>query len=399
MEEIRSSITGAEVTDTSTLQPRIKSKHQSSSFQPLASEGNGPVTTKSSRQLQKSPSSLAEQIIPFVARHSWTPALALILAVLLTWSLNPTDSNPVHRFIFLSYRKEPTISEERVKYGKGSSDFAFVSFYIIVLSLTRSFFMQEVLQPLARHAGILKSGKQARFMEQAYSVIYLNFAIPFGLYAMSETPVWPFNTRGMYEGYPHTTLDGSFKFYYLFQAAFWAQQALVLLFGLEKPRKDFKEFAFHHVVAIALIGLSYRFHFTHIGIVVYISHDISDFFLSISKVLNYLNSSGTVPFYALFTCVWIYLRHYINIHIIYSLFTDFKTVGPYELNWDTEQFKCPLSFAIASALLIALQTLNLVWLYYILRVAYRITLYNEQKDARSDDEDSEAGDEKVSKNA
>lgn len=69
------------------------------------------------------------------------------------------------------------------------------------------------------------------------------------------------------------------------------------------------------------------------------------------------------------------------------------------MNWDTEQFKCPLSFAIASGLLIALKILNLVWLYYILRVAYRITLYNEQKDARSDDENSEAEDEDVSKNA
>lgn len=202
------------------------------------------MTTKSPEQLQKNPASLAQQAIRFVARHSWAPALALISAVLLTWSLNPTESNPVHRFIFLSYRIEPTIAEERVKYGKGSRDFAFVSFYVVVLSLTRSFFMQEVLRPLARHAGILKSGKQTRFMEQAYSVIYFTFAIPFGLYAISETPVWPFNTRRMYEGYPHMTLNGSFKFYYLFQAAFWAQQALVLIFGLEKPRNDFKEFAF-----------------------------------------------------------------------------------------------------------------------------------------------------------
>ncbi|KAF5655142.1 sphingosine n-acyltransferase lac1 [Fusarium sp. NRRL 25303] len=396
---MRSSITGAEMTENSSPYWRTKSKRQSRNPQARKSDEHGLMTTKSPEQLQKSPASLAQQTIGFVARHSWAPALALISAVLLTWSLNPTESNPVHRFIFLSYLIEPSIAEERVKYGKGSRDFAFVSFYVVVLSLTRSFFMQEVLRPLARHAGILKSGKQTRFMEQAYSVIYLIFTIPFGLYAISRTPVWPFNTRGMYEGYPHMTLNGSFKFYYLFQAAFWAQQALVLIFGLEKPRKDFKEFAFHHVVAIALIGLSYRFHFTYIGIVVYITHDISDFFLSTSKVLNYIDSSITVPFYALFTCLWIYLRHYINIRIIYSLFTEFKTVGPYELNWDTEQFKCPLSFAITSVLLIALQTLNLVWLYYILRVAYRITLYNEQKDARSDDENSEAEDEDVSKNA
>ena len=92
-------------------------------------------------------------------------------------------------------------------------------------------------------------------------------------------------------------------------------------------------------------------------------------------------------------CVWIYMRHYINLRIIYSLFTEFKTVGPYELNWESEQYKCPLSFGITSTLLIALQALNLVWLYYVLRVAYRIVLYNEQKDARSDGEESDVEEE------
>lgn len=88
--------------------------------------------------------------------------------------------------------------------------------------------------------------------------------------------------------------------------------------------------------------------------------------------------------------VWIYMRHYINLRIIYSLFTEYKTVGPYELNWETEQYKCPLAQVITSTLLIALQSLNLVWLYYVFRVAYRITVYNEQRDARSDEEASDA---------
>jgi acyl-CoA-dependent ceramide synthase len=89
----------------------------------------------------------------------------------------------------------------------------------------------------------------------------------------------------MYEGFPYRTLTADFKFYYLFQAAYWAQQAIVLVLGLEKPRKDFKELVFHHIVTLALIGLSYRFHFTHIGIAVYVTHDISDLFLAVSVAL------------------------------------------------------------------------------------------------------------------
>lgn len=345
------------------------------------------------RRRRKRRSPLARRFKRFVLRYTWALPLAVMSIARLLYSLNPTESNPVHRFIFLSYRMEPGVPGERAQYAKGSGDLAFFSFYIVVTTFTREFIMQEILRPFARHAGIAGRGKQARFMEQAYTAIYFAFLTPFGLYVMRHSPVWFFNTIGMYEGFPYRTLTADFKFYYLFQAAYWAQQAIVLVLGLEKPRKDFKELVFHHIVTLALIGLSYRFHFTHIGIAVYVTHDISDLFLATSKVLNYLDSSITVPFYALFMCVWIYMRHYINLRIIYSLFTEFKTVGPYELNWETEQYKCPLSFGITSTLLIALQALNLVWLYYVLRVAYRIVLYNEQKDARSDGEESDVEEE------
>ncbi|KAF4460130.1 Sphingosine N-acyltransferase lac1 [Fusarium albosuccineum] len=341
----------------------------------------------SSRRRRKGRSSLARRVKRFALRRTWALPLALITTVLSIYGLNPTESNPVYPLLFPSYRIEPEISGEPVQYAKGRKDLLFFSFYVIVLTFTREFIMQEILRPLAKRGGILSRGKQARFMEQAYTAVYFSFTSPFGLYVMKNSPVWFFNTRGMYEGFPYRTLTADFKFYYLFQAAYWAQQAIVLVLGLENPRKDFKELVYHHIVTLALIGLSYRFHFTHIGIAVYITHDISDLFLATSKVLNYLDSSITVPFYATFIGVWIYMRHYTNLRIIYSLFTEFKTVGPYELNWETEQYKCSLSFAITSTLLIALQALNLVWLYYVLRVAYRITFYNEQKDARSDDEE------------
>jgi acyl-CoA-dependent ceramide synthase len=74
-----------------------------------------------------------------------------------------------------------------------------------------------------------------------------------------------------------------FKAYYLLQASYWAQQAIVLVLMLEKPRKDFKELVAHHVITLSLIWLSYRFHFTYMGIAVYITHDVSDFFLAVSQ--------------------------------------------------------------------------------------------------------------------
>ena len=226
-------------------------------------------------------------------RHTWLLPLILALTIVSLYLVYPYPSNPLSACLFLSYplaRDDPFIPAHvredpnaPTHYGKGGRDFAFVGFYIIVLSFTREFCMQRLIRPIALHFGIKNRDKQSRFMEQAYTALYFGIYGPFGIYIMSRTPVWYFNTIGMYENFPHRTHEAIVKAYYLLQASYWAQQAIVLLLMLEKPRKDFKELVAHHVITVSLIWLSYRFHFTYMGIAVYITHDISDFFLAVSQ--------------------------------------------------------------------------------------------------------------------
>ncbi|KAJ5095241.1 hypothetical protein N7532_007532, partial [Penicillium argentinense] len=329
-------------------------------------------------------------------KHTWLSPLILLLAILSLYAINPTESNFLHRFIFLSYAYPSTPNgdaqhhEIQVLYGKGKWDLAFVTFYTTLLTFTREFIMQELLAPFAksRFAAIPKT-KQLRCMEQMYTALYFAFAGPAGLYVMRQTSVWYFRTAGMYEEFPHKLLPGVEKFYYLFEAAYWAQQALVMILGLEKPRKDFRELVLHHIVTLALVGLSYWFHFTRIGVAVYLTHDISDFFLAVSKTFHYLNSDWIIPFYASSVVSWIYLRHYLNLHILFSVLTEFRTIGPYELNWETEQYKCWISNVITFILLAMLQALNLFWLYCLLRSAWKFVVYGVRKDDRSEDEEED----------
>ena len=217
----------------------------------------------------------------YAVQRTWFIPLVLLAAFLALYATNPTEANIVHQFIFLSYKQPPTEPGAPPQYGKGPADIAFVAFYTIVLSFTREFIMQELLAPLARVSGIKSHAKQLRFMEQMYTAIYFGVTGPAGLYVMRHSPVWYFNTTGMYEAFPHRSHIAVFKFYYLFEAAYWAQQAIVMLLGQEKPRKDYYELVAHHIVTLSLIALSYRFHFTYIGIAIYITHDISDFFLAV----------------------------------------------------------------------------------------------------------------------
>jgi len=213
---------------------------------------------------------------------------------------------------------------------------------------------------------------------------------------MSRTPMWPFNTEQFYINYPHYTHSAIFKAFYLLQAANWTHLLVVLSLQLEKPRKDFFELTIHHITTLSLIYLSYRFHFTWIGVPVFWTHDVSDILLSLCKILNYLNAPDPiVPVsFAIFTSVWVYTRHYLGIRILISVATEFRTVGIWLLDWDNECYKSLLGQVVTFGLLSIIQMLDLYWLFLILRIAVRILKGGEQKDDREDDDEEVEVDEK-----
>lgn len=73
--------------------------------------------------------------------------------------------------------------------------------------------------------------------------------------------------------------------------------------------------------------------------------------------------------------------------------TEFRTVGPFTLNWETEEYKFGISQGLAFALLGSLQAINLFWLFLILRIARNYLSQSLWADVRSDDEDEEDEDE------
>ncbi|KAK9459465.1 TLC domain-containing protein [Lipomyces oligophaga] len=369
--------------------------HQSSSLQTL-SESKSNVQRSGKQNGQAAESSTASlwwtRYRELAYQKTWLNPFVFTVFISLVYLVSPKGSlvySVLKPFLTLSYPAFDA-SSGKVMYGKGLKDFCFVAFYTVVFTFIREFCMQQILEPLARYSGLRKKGKIDRFMEQTYAIIYYGVMAPWGLWIMYHMPLWYFETKPMFENYPHKSHELQFKAYYLLQASFWVQQSVVLMLQLEKPRKDFKELVFHHVVTIALIFCSYKFHFTWMGLPVYITMDLSDLMLSISKTMNYLNHWLTGPFFLVFMGVWIYLRHYLNLRILYAVATEFATVGPFDLDFSTQQYKCWISQYITFTLIFALQAVNVYWLVLIIRVAYRFVFLDVQEDVRSEDEDEDA---------
>ncbi|CCE62553.1 hypothetical protein TPHA_0C04030 [Tetrapisispora phaffii CBS 4417] len=315
-------------------------------------------------------------------RRVWLTPLLILLIVYFAYytSGNKTESNPLYQFINISYQVGDTD-----QYGKGIKDLSFVAFHMVFFTFLREFLMDAIIKPITiNKLKITKTHKVKRIMEQVYSIIYYGTSGPFGIYIMYHSDLWLFKTETMYATYPNFYNSYLYKFFYLGQASFWAQQACVLVLQLEKPRKDYNELIFHHVVTLLLIWSSYVFHFTRMGLAIYITMDVSDLFLSLSKLSNYLELGCTPVIFFIFIAVWVYLRHIVNIKILWSVLTEFRTVGSYTLNFATSQYKCWISLPIVFTLIAALQLVNLYWLFLIFRILYRLIWLDIQKDERSE---------------
>lgn len=284
-----------------------------------------------------------------------SPKQALAIAVSFViaywvWELAvPVAWNPVRPFLFLSYQvpesqvllskaserlygPAPTYSADNallrslrsfcqnlhnwlfpndpplLRYGKGWMDLCFWLYYIVVFSFLRQFLTMQVFRPLAIHWGIRGTNKIARFTEQGYALFYWGLAGMIGVYVMSFQDSWWYNLDHLWYQYPHWQLRWELKLYYLLQASYWTQQALVMLLGLERPRKDYYELVAHHLVTLWLIGWSYFINLTMIGTTVFVCMDIPDTYLALSKLLNYLhmNTAASVCF-ASFMVIWTYV--------------------------------------------------------------------------------------------
>ncbi|KAF5363341.1 hypothetical protein D9756_000463 [Leucocoprinus leucothites] len=319
-------------------------------------------------------------LIPLVLYANWE--------VLAPW-VSPGLPNPFAN-IFLITGRVPGSSDADPRYQKSWWDLVFITYYVIFWSFVRQSLASRVATPIARYFGLKKPAKIDRFAEQFYAVVYFGAFGAWGWRIMSQLPTYWYRTKYFWIDYPHWDMQPELKHYQLMQAAYWCQQLIVMVLGLEKPRKDYNELIAHHVVTIWLIGWSYLINLTLIGNAVFVSMDIPDVFLAFSKLLNYIQwNRAKIVAFVFFMGVWTYFRHYLNLVILWSVWNEYDLVpetsrqwvwsqGTYLAGWMRYQVFIPL---------LLLQFINLFWYYLMVRILYRAVKTHDATDTRSDDED------------
>lgn len=316
----------------------------------------------------------------------------MLIMVALYWNhealkafgiLGKDTPNPFRYFLYLQGQQPSG------KYKKEWADIVFVFWHTVWWSFIRQAITIHVLRPLAKRLRV-KKGKWMRFTEQGYTVFYMGVLSTCGIYVMSGLPTWWYRTEHFWLEYPHREMTFELKLYYLMQLSYWLQQTIILAMKVEKPRKDFKELVAHHCVTLWLIGWSYTLSLTYIGVAIFVTMDVSDVFLAYAKCYNYVDDQSTMPF-AIFIVIWTYGRHYLNLKILWSVWSEFKLIpqhvrvfDPWNDQWMPDWMQWQIFTPIA-----LLQCINLFWWYLALRIMVRALLKQDIKDDRSDDEDEE----------
>ncbi|ODV94886.1 hypothetical protein PACTADRAFT_21451, partial [Pachysolen tannophilus NRRL Y-2460] len=277
-------------------------------------------------------------------------------------------------------------------YDIGIDDSYFVFNWVIILIFLRSFFMSYMLGPIAIQIfHIVRPKAVQRFKEQGWSLFYYGVSWSYGYYLYYHSDYF-FQCDNIYVGWPHDKLSFSFKCYYLVQMSCWLQQIFVL--NIEEKRKDYIHMFSHHIITCALIIGSYYYYFTRIGHIILVLMDVVDVFLSLAKMLKYCGYTTVCDAaFVVFLISWILLRHIAYNYLFYHAWSKARILMDYNCRDVLARGIIPKrcytdrSIDIFLILLGCLQIVAIIWMFLILKVAYRVITGDGAEDVRSDSED------------
>jgi len=363
---------------------------------------------------------------------NWKPKLG---------AYNPNDawSSQAMALQYQTVMFDEVTGQERVVYGKGWNDLYMVMVWVMIWTAIREAVMTFLLIPLGRRLGVgeqkkklqheqqqsasvsssntpplhsqekgvaesildakrslklklkreehAREGKLLRFAEQGWLVVYDGCMWTFGMCLLYNSSYWSDSTY-FWRDYPKTHLDATMKWYYLVQFAFWVQQFLLAVLGIEKRRKDFLEFMIHHVITCLLIGFSYSFNLTSVGHAVLCSMDFSDVVLAACKMLKYCQKDQVADVgFVVFVVTWIYTRHIWFGQIIWSTYKEAPQFASMVWNPSNGLYFTPAVWKGFLLLLCGLYAVLIFWLAMIFKIVLKVLKGENSEDVRSEDEE------------
>ncbi|ADM12066.1 longevity assurance protein 1 [Encephalitozoon intestinalis ATCC 50506] len=271
----------------------------------------------------------------------------------------------------------PTITVDRER--DFNTHFAFPRDIYLLMALSLMIVMVKNLMilPMAstliKRFGMEKSlefERKKKFSISLWKALFYSFTSIYGYFVIRSEP----------EAYTMENLIGTWGihrtpskvlFYYYLEFTYYFVE-LFYLFS-EHMYKDFLQMVAHHIVTMLLLFLSYHKDLLRPGVIIIAIHDISDPFLEISKLINYIRYKPLAT--NIFICfAGVFFVSRIGIYTPLITFPICITI------WEHE-FGRVLTFI--SVLLQGLVCMHVIWFWIILKMIKKIVRKEEFEDIRS----------------
>ena len=217
----------------------------------------------------------------------------------------------------------------------------------------------------------------AKFCETAWRCTFYLSAFIYGIIILWDKP-WTWDSVYCFIDYPHHTVSQSEWWYYNIETAFYLSLLASQCFDVK--RKDFWIMFIHHCVTLILFIFSWACNLVRIGTLVIVMHDFADIPLEFGKMMAYAkrNLFADISF-VVFSLFWIISRLIVFPYriIYYSLIVAPRMLPMFN------------AYYFFNGFLLALQTMHIVWTYYIFKVALHTINNDSIRDVRSDDDDDD----------
>ncbi len=278
----------------------------------------------------------------------------------------------------------------------------------VLLFMSRVVLGVKVTLGLAKRLSIFGRSKVSKFEENIFNVLFYVCSLVIGSIGLYNSgwlsiPLIPGENCGV-DSIPSVTSEwnGVFTQLYYGMATCYYLQAAVTSVTIDTQRKDKWVMFSHHIITLLLLsGSAYTGRF-RIGLLILLTHDVSDVFLYMAKVLHYAKSTWDRPFFLLFGTSFIVLRLVLLPTYIYACMETYRCdfgeifldLGsgwqgdlPYIFGSTLETFTLfgltYTKFGVLIVFLFALVGLHSWWATIIIKMAVK----GSTQDDRSDDED------------
>lgn len=141
-------------------------------------------------------------------------------------------------------------------------------------------------QMARRHVlgGFVRNSRSKKVLETFWRFSAYCSLVLLGLLVLHDKP-WLLDVQQGFVGYPRHPVPADVWWYYMLECGFYL--SLLLACPFDVRRSDSWQMFCHHLVTIGLIGFSWTINFVRVGTLVLLSHDVSDVFLELCKLLRY----------------------------------------------------------------------------------------------------------------